>query len=246
MNFLQGVQRILRLEGIIRGDDDAPTSFDDTQHAATVQLAILAVQEELTHLTANEMIPYESDTNTIVSVAGTRTYALQTDFIGFDDAPPFLVREDGSSNATTTLLPPYQGGESQLRKDFPQYREQQGNPTHFYLGTGTTKNIGLYMVPSEAITYRYYYQKSVRVTIVSDTLPFVAEEEAETFIKIAARRFKYMHATTDVQQALFPNGLERDQIIMSTRAVLMNLLGGIKKPRKYGRKFGVPVAQDGW
>jgi hypothetical protein len=247
MNFLTGVSRILRLEGIIRGDDDEPSDFNDTQHAARIQRAKLAIQSEITHLTAVEMIPYESTSGTITSVSGQRTYTLASDFIGYEDDPPRLVKEDGSGNATTTLLPPYGGGEAQLRLDFPQYREQTGEPTHFYQGTGTTRNIALYMIPATTGTvYRYYYQASVSVAIETDTLPFVNEEEAETFIEVAARRFKYMDTQAPLREQLFPAGLARDPVIQASRSILLELLNSIKKPRKYGRAYGTPVPQDGW
>ena len=250
MDFVTGVARILRLEGIIRGDDDAPsgaTGFSDTQHSARIQVAKLAIQSELTHLTAIEMLPYEAASATITTTSGIRTYNLESDFINYDDKPHF-VQEDGSGNATTTILTPYSGGETQLRLDFPQYREQTGEPTHFYEGTGTARNVGLYHVPATTgDVYRYYYQASVRVTIETDTLPFVREEEAETFIEVAARRFKYMDSTAQVRDGLFPGGLVRDPVIQESRSILMNLIRNIKPPNKYGRAYlSQPVARDGW
>ena len=50
MTFLEAVTRIMRSEGIIRGDKDAPVSFSDLQHGATIQLAQMAIQDELNEL----------------------------------------------------------------------------------------------------------------------------------------------------------------------------------------------------
>ena len=44
--FLDGVNRILRMNTLIRGDDDDVSSFDDTQHSASINLARFSIQEE--------------------------------------------------------------------------------------------------------------------------------------------------------------------------------------------------------
>ena len=44
MNFLGAVTRVMRINGILRGDTDAPTTFSDLQHGATIQLAQIAIQ----------------------------------------------------------------------------------------------------------------------------------------------------------------------------------------------------------
>ncbi len=50
MTFLEAVNRVLRMEGIILGDDDDLTSFSDTQHAATQSMARIAIQSQLADL----------------------------------------------------------------------------------------------------------------------------------------------------------------------------------------------------
>ena len=47
MTPLKLVNRIFRLNAIIRGDNDPITSFSDVQHNASTQLAIIAVQDEI-------------------------------------------------------------------------------------------------------------------------------------------------------------------------------------------------------
>lgn len=59
MNFLSAVNRVLRTNNIIRGDDDAITTFSDTQHNATLNLALIAIQDELTETVADRLISYE-------------------------------------------------------------------------------------------------------------------------------------------------------------------------------------------
>ena len=47
MDFVGAVNRLLRLNAIITGDDDNITTFSDTQHAAAISLAQIAIQDEL-------------------------------------------------------------------------------------------------------------------------------------------------------------------------------------------------------
>lgn len=238
MNFLAGVVRLMRTEGFITGDDDAPTTFSNTQHANTLQHAKLAIQSELTHYTAEELIPYEQESATITTVADQRVYNLESDFIRFQDDYPTLVELDSNSNATDTLLLPFPGGEEHLRRVYPRYREEaQDKANFFYSVGGTSRAIGLWYIPNRALTYRYYYQKSVRVSVEGDTLPFHREEEAEIFIEGAARRFKYYVATPEVREGLFPNGLDRDPVILQSRSTLATLLRPIKGAEAYGRRY---------
>ena len=84
MNFLGAVNRVLRHEGVISGDDDNLVTFSDTQHAATSQLAQIAIQDELTELISAELLPQHAPTQTTVPTAtSTRTYSLASDFVRF-------------------------------------------------------------------------------------------------------------------------------------------------------------------
>src|SRR3989304_5888788 len=83
MDFITGVNRLLRINGVIRGDDDAITTFSDTQHSADIQLAQIAITDEIAELVSDRLISYEKATATISLVTSTRTYALETNFIRF-------------------------------------------------------------------------------------------------------------------------------------------------------------------
>ena len=65
--FVDAVNRVMRIEGILRGDDDAITDFTSSQHAASIEFAKIAIQAELAWLTSLETldIPYERTTGTV-------------------------------------------------------------------------------------------------------------------------------------------------------------------------------------
>ena len=235
MTFLEAVNRVLRMEGVIRGDDDDLASFNESQHAATVSLAQIAVQQQLTNLVAGDYIPYEEKVSTIVSVAGTRTYALAADFQRFQEV--FFEELDGASEASGTRVVLYPGNERQLKRDFPRYREDQGKPIYFYTTGGTSKQIGLFPVPEDAWTYRYYYEADVSVSVEADALPFVSDTEANVFVELAARHFKYLKASVAAREQLFPRGIEGDPAIENKRATLLALLRGLPRNRHYGKRY---------
>ena len=89
MTFLECVNRILRENNHIRGDTDPIASFDETQHNAVTNLAILAVQGELTDLVSDRLIPYERTSGTITLTTNLRYYDLASNFIRFYSKPLF-------------------------------------------------------------------------------------------------------------------------------------------------------------
>ena len=236
MTFLEAVNRILRLEGVIQGDDDDLTSFSDTQHAATSSLAQIAVQAQIADLMSDAIIPYERKSATITTSASTRTYSLASDFQNIEER--FMDEEDGSGNVQGTRLIHYLGGEAQLRRNDMKYRETSGTPINFYFPGGTSKTVAMYPVPTAAIVYRYYYEADVSVSVTTDTIPFVTTTEAETFVRMAARHFKYLKASPQVREGLFPQGVEKDQVILAAKASLIGLLNPLPRHRRYGKRYG--------
>ncbi len=236
MTFLEAVNRILREEGIIQGDDEEATSFTQTQHGASLALAQIAVQSELSSLVSDAFIPYEEKVDTITSAADTRTYTLASDFQQFQEL--FMEELDSGSQATGTRITHYLGGEEQLRRNVPRYREDTGRPINFYIPGGATKSVGLWPVPDSAITYRYYYESDVNVSTETDTVPFTTTTEAQVFVRMAARHFKYLKASVQVREQLFPAGIDLDPVILQSRATLMGLLNPMPNTRTYGKRYG--------
>jgi len=115
--FIDGVNRVLRINTIIQGDDDDITTFSDTQHASDISLCQIAIQSELTSLIADRLISYEKDSATITLLTGTRTYALDSGFIRFYGKNPSFY--DSTENVR---IYEYQGGEDSLRDTDYQYQ----------------------------------------------------------------------------------------------------------------------------
>lgn len=231
MTLLQAVNRILRLNAQIRGDTDEITTFSDTQHNASLNLAIVAVQNELVRLVAEKQIPYERQTSgTITLAAGTRTYSLASDFTGFYGIPHFY---DSDGNRQIFEYP---GGLEALQVSYYTYATETGDPTYFYWEPTTTKKVGFYQVPSTVKTLSYDYEGSVLVDSVSDTLPFHNDEEAFMFTEMASRRFKYIWE--DVKNELDIQAvLDKDGTWRSSKAMLLALIKGYKPTRGYGFRY---------
>lgn len=233
MTFLECVTRILRLNAILRGDTDAPSSFSDTNHNASMQLAIVAVQNELVNLTANRLIPYEKTSDTISLVTGTRTYSLNTNFINFYGFPHFY---DSTDNR---IIPEYPGGQENLQLADFQYLTKRGTPTWWYWEPTTSKKVGFYMVPDSSMNGRsltYHYEKSVMVSSASDTMPFHNDEENFMFSQMAGRRFKFMFEDTE-NKGDIQNILDNDVSYKSAMGTLVRLIRGTNLPTSYRHTF---------
>lgn len=233
--FVSAVNDVMVEDGIISGDDDAITSFSNTQHVASIRLAKRALQKELASLIADELIPYER--TSIVLTVSARTANLASNFVRFEDESPWLVETNAGGESQGNYIAEYPGGEEHLRKNDLMYQENTGKPSYWYWVGGTSKTIGFYTVPDSTLYYRYYYERDVSVTNEADTIPFVTGTEVETFITAAARRFKYLRSSPTLREQLFPGGLARDQVILDARATLTQLLRYKQPRRRYGRTY---------
>lgn len=222
MTLIDAITRVFRSNGIIRGDTDAPTSLSDLQHGATIQLAVIGIQDELNDLTSDNLIAYEHDaTGSITTVVGTRSYSLPSDFIRFFGTPSLY---DGTSNIR---IYEYPGGEQRLQQNFTDYKTTQSKPQYFYFDLTTTKKLAFWPVPSTAETYSFDYEKDVSVSAAGDTLPFHNEQEAQAFCRLASRRFKMIYEGMD--PALIIVDPERN----AAKATLIQLMRGKNPVPRY-------------
>jgi len=227
-SFLNGVNRLLRINNIIKGDDDNITTFDDTQHASDIELAQLAIQDELGEIVSERLIPYEKTSDSISLVTGTRTYSLASDFVRFFGYGTFY---DATENVRIFQL---KGGEEVLQVTDYSYTTSQGYPNWWYWDNTTTKSVGFYLVPSASLNGRslsYDYEASVDVTTETDTLPFHNNEEYYAFIAMAARRFRFM--LTDQEQGL----LTQDATYNNAKARLYNFIRPTNPSQFYGFSY---------
>jgi hypothetical protein len=226
MNALGAVNRVLRANGILRGDTDAITTFSDLQHGATLQMALLAVQDELVDLVSDKLLPYEKKTSgTVSSVASTRAYSLAADFIRFYGVARLYCTADNVE------IYEYPGGQDALKSSDSSYLTKTGNPFWWYFEETTSKKIGLYPTPDSDKNYTYDYEGDVSVTSSTDTLPFHNEIEAQAFCRIASRRFKMLFEGMD--PAMVANDPER----LQAKAVLANLIVGKNPPTSYAPTY---------
>lgn len=229
MTFLEAVNRVFRLNGLIRGDTDPVTSFAQIQHNASINIAQIAIQDELVDLASRKMIDYERENGSILT-DGSRVYDLPNDFRAFADEAHF------KTDANDFILQ-YPGGLARLEFDDPLYQTtSSGDATHWYWESTTSKKVGFWPIPSSGVTYTYRYQKSIMISGAGEALPFPNDEEAYAFCTMAARRFKFLFEPVD-KPADVSQILEADMSYRSARTALANLMRGTKQSAYYGHIY---------
>jgi len=211
------------------GDDDDITSFSETQHAAYISLAKIAIQDELSEIVSERLIPYEKTSATITLASGTRTYSLAADFVRFFGSNPSFY--DSTDN---TRIYEFHGGEDKLRDFDYLYKTNTGAPNWWYWDNTTTKSVGFYSVPNATYDTRslqYDYEKSVMVSDATDTLPLHNNEEFYSFAQAATRRFDFMRSKQ-------PQGLlTEDATYNNAKARLYAFLRQTNPSKHYGYHY---------
>jgi len=228
--FLNCVNRILQLNGLIRGDTDLLTGFTDQNHASTAAIAQIAVQTEITELSSKGELPYQHKTSGSITLAtSTRTYSFPTDFVQLWGDPPFIY--DATQN---TQLLQYQGGENQLRNDILTYRTDPGAPFFWYFELGTSQQVSFYPVPDSSVNGRaltFDYSASVNVSNSSDTMPLATTDQQYAFTEMAARRFKFLYeGKVDIP-------MDSDPVYREARSRLFALLKWKQPAKRYGKVY---------
>ena len=232
MNFVGAVNRVLRIAGIIRGDTDPIVSFSDLQHGATLNLALIAIQDTFTDLMAFYNFPVERKSGSITLLNGVRTYALATDFVQFWQSDAFFF-----DSVDENQIREYGGGERQLAQDIINYKTDIGSPTLWYYVEASTKMIGVYQTPN--ITYdqrvwTYEYEYDVVPVNATDTMPFIRDIETFAFCRCAAVRFQSMFNANPKS----PNApVEQHPEYINARSTLLALITPDKPNPYYGRTY---------
>lgn len=232
--FLDGVNRVLRNNTIIAHDDDDLTTFSDVQHKSSSYLARQAIQDTITELSADKLLPLEEATATITLATSTRVYSLASDFVRFQGENPFFLELDGSGNSANRVVNEYPGGRDRLRRTVLDYKTQEGTPNWFYHPQSSTKQVAFYHVPDSSqngIELEYEYEKSVYPTSEADTLPFVSDQESHAFLSMASRRFQFLFAKQPMED------LEKDALYRSAKASLLNLTKDGYPNSRYGYDY---------
>ena len=226
--FLDGLNRLLRINNVIKGDDDNVVAFTDTDHASDIELGQIAIQDELADLVSDHFIGYEENSASFTSVASTTTYSLATDFVRMVGQNPFLY--DSTNNVQIFEYP---GGKDALRHNVPDYASQTGDPHWWYLEPDTTKKVSFYPTPDASNAgkvYSYDYEKDVSVSAATETLPFINTITYQAFISMAARRFKFMLIEKPLGE------LNQDPTYSGAKSRLVALMRHRDPRKKYGRR----------
>lgn len=223
--FLDVVNRVLRINNIISGEDDNLTDFTDTQHASDTTLCQIAVQDELSEVVSDRDIPYEKANASITLLTSTRTYTLASDFVRFYGQANFY-----DSTANVRIFE-FNGGEKLLQLQDYNYKTNEGAPIAWYWDNTTTKSVAFYSVPNSTYNNRsisYDYEKSVMVTLYTDTIPFHNNEEFYSFSQMCARRMFFMLTNDDLGL------LTSDPTYNNAKARLYQFI----RPSNAGRSYG--------
>ena len=230
LTFIDGVNRVLRINNVIAGGDDDITTFADAQHVADISRAKIAIQDEIAELISDDLlIPFEKTSGTIALVSGQRSYSLAADFITFYGQKPSFY--DATDNRR---LYEYKGGEDRLRNVDYQYAINTGTPIDWYWDRTTTKKIAFYNIPNSTYDGRslsYDYEGSVMVENATDAIPVHNKEEGYSFASMAARRFRFM--LTDQDLGL----LVQDSTYNNAKSRLISLMKGQHRSNSYGRTY---------
>ena len=237
MQFLDAVNRVLRINGIIRGDDDALTSFSDTQHSSTSALAQISIQDEIVSLISEEILGYQHAESTITLISGTRLYSLAADFIRFRDPVEKLFMSELNVDGTVNGTPIPYVDEDALRRSIPYYRDATGGGAwSFYIPGGSTNQVGFYALPGASDNgriFRYYYEKDVQVSLATDVLPFKNNNEAYAFCRLAGLHFNILFQQSGKPNANDPVVFDQDPVLVSMRAQLAAMMNQTATARFY-------------
>ena len=230
MQFIDCINRILRINGIIRGDTDALTNFSDTAHNSTSQIAQIAVQSEITELSSRGLLPYQHTTDATLTMAtGVRTYALPANFVQIWGDPPFFY-----DSVAEFQVFEFQGGENNLRNSILTYRTDPGYPLWFYFELGTTQQVSFYPVPDaqrNGLVLKFDYSASVNVVNSTDTIPLPTVDQQYAFSGMAARRFKFLY------EGKVDEPVEDDAVYREFRSSLFSLIKGKQPATRYGNIY---------
>lgn len=230
MTFLDCVNRMLRINGFIRGDTDTLTTFSDTSHNSSSQMAQIAVQMEITELSGRGLLPYQHKTNgSLTMTTNTRTYALPSDFVQMWGDPPFFY-----DSVAEFQVFEFQGGENNLRNSILTYRTDPGYPLWFYFELGTTQQVSFYPVPDSArngLVLAFDYSASVNVLNSTDVIPLPTIDQQYAFVGMAARRFKFLY------EGKIDTPVEDDPVYREARSMLFSLIKGKQPATRYGNIY---------
>ena len=231
--FLNGVNRILQVNGIIRGDTDTLSSFTGGEHSATSAIAQVAIQSELADIMSRGLLPYEKVINATITLAtGVRSYAFPSNFNSLYGEPPMFF-----DSKSVNHIFEYPGGENMLRNAIWTYRTDPGYPMWWYFEEGTTQQVSFYPVPDatrDGLVLYYDYNSDVNVSASTDVIPLTTNNQFYAFIDAAAIRMK------NIFEGKTDDDLEKSPSYLAAKARLFRLIKGKQPQQFYGHSYNAP------
>lgn len=169
--LLTGVNDVLKRMGVIKGNSGALTSLTDSQRQVVVDLTVQMWNEVTVDLytTAQKEVPGGIGSSTITLATGTRAYAMASDVV--------RLRWPLQDTTNGRYISEYPGGYAELLHDQPIPAAFTGLPLAGAIRP-TDNYIYLDTVPTSAENgkiYTYLYDKTVTLSLASDTFPFSNE-----------------------------------------------------------------------
>lgn len=165
--LLQCVNAILKRTQIITGDAGELSSLTDSARQVSIDVATQVINEGISELytTAEIAQPNEQGESTITLVLATRAYTLATDLV--------QLRWPMIDKTNTQWLQHYPGGYNAMLVGDPE-QDDTGMP-HYGAIRPTDGKLYLDRAPNAedvGKVYTYQYDKSLRMTLAADTVPF--------------------------------------------------------------------------
>lgn len=232
MTYLEAVNRLLRENDILTGDDDNLKTLTSAQHQTTSNRAQLAIQNELVFNASLFKLRTERNRGTITLVTSQRVYLLEDDFVRFYGRNPFMFYSDNVQD----YIYEYPGGFDKLRLAFREWESQPGRPQWWYFNDEESlePQVGFYQVPSaneNGLVLSYEYERTQLLKKENDLLPFHTEMQEFAFVTMASRRFRLMENTLPTAT------LEEDGQYQDARSAFVKLENHREAPKRYGRVY---------
>jgi len=177
--FLQAVNLTLRRIGMVDAD---LTTFTDSARQTEVDVVLQAWNEVIDDLQDLGVFATAVAEGSITLVAGTKTYAVASDFDGIaaDSSGRPIMRDE--TNGRTIWE--YEGGWDRMRRDQLVPGNYSGTPTSWAIDP-TTGNFEFNTAPASADAgniYKYVYSKRINLASTTDTFPFL-DDAIDTVIR---------------------------------------------------------------
>lgn len=185
--LLNSVNAILQRSGIIAGDAGLLTTLTDSARQVSIDKCMQVVNEGIADLytTCEVAQPNQQSESTITLLLATRAYTLASNLI--------RIRWPMIDKTNTQWLREYPGGYNAELVGDPE-QDDTGQP-HWAAIRPTDGKLYLDRAPAAedvGKVYTYQYDKSLRMTVLTDTVPF-NDDVFDGMVPVWAQLFTRLH-----------------------------------------------------